>query len=299
MLSVLIPTYNQDCSELVEKLTQQGGELEEGFELIVGDDASSDIRVREALNRLALLPAVRVIHNVSNVGRAKGRNLLAREAVGDVLLFIDSDAMVPPEFSLKRYLDAIREADVVCGGLRHPDVNPCPQATLRFKYEKEADKQRMAETRNQHPCQQISTFSLMVRKDLFLGILFDEQCTDYGYEDTLFGAELEKRGAKVLHIDNPLIHTGLEPNDVFLDKTERALRTLKRLEPLMARHSRLLQTVHKLRRCHIAWLVSAVFRLLRPLLRRNLLGRNPSLKSFAFYKLGYFLTLKPYKNTES
>ncbi len=299
MLSVLIPTYNQDCSELVEKLTQQGGELEEGFELIVGDDASSDVRVLEALDRLALLPAVRVIHNVSNVGRAKGRNLLAREAVGDVLLFIDSDAMVPPEFSLKRYLDAIREADVVCGGLRHPDVNPCPQATLRFKYEKEADKQRMAETRNLHPCQQISTFSLMVRKDLFLGILFDEQCTDYGYEDTLFGAELEKRGAKVLHIDNPLIHTGLEPNDVFLDKTERALRTLKRLEPLMASHSRLLQTVHKLRRCHIAWLVSAVYRLFRPLLRRNLLGRNPSLKAFAFYKLGYFLTLKPYKNTES
>ena len=292
MLSVLIPTYNYDCSELVESLCQKGRELSGGFELIVVDDASSDDAVRLAVDRLRQIPSVRVFHNLENQGRAKGRNLLAKEAKGDILLFIDSDALVPLEFSLKTYVAALSQTDVVCGGLRHPDVNPCPQSTLRFKYEKEADKTRSADIRNKTPYQQISTFSLMVKKDLFLSILFDEQCTDYGYEDTLFGAELERRGAKVLHIDNPLIHNGLEPNDVFLDKTELALHTLKKLEPRMKHHSRLLHTVDKLRQWHLAWLASVAYKLFRRPLRNNLLGKNPSLKAFSFYKLGYFLSLK-------
>ena len=292
MLSVLIPTYNEDCTRLVENICREGRQLDGGFELIVEDDASPDDGVRLAVDQLGQMPDVRVIRNKVNLGRAKGRNLLAREAKGDILLFIDSDALVPQEFSLKTYVDALSRADVVCGGLRHPDVNPCPQATLRFKYEKEADKCRLAEIRNQNPYQQISTFSLMLRKDFFLSILFDELCTDYGYEDTLFGAELERRGAKVLHIDNPLIHNGLEPNDVFLNKTERALHTLKKLEHRMQHHSHLLQTADKLRRWHIAWWASAAYKLFRHPLKNNLLGKNPSLKAFSFYKLGYYLSLK-------
>ena len=299
MLSVLIPTFNYDCSELVEKLCQEGCRLQNGFELIVGDDASTDQAVISALGRLQTLPGVMVVHNSENLGRAAGRNQMARQSKGDILFFIDADALVPDDFSLQAGLDAIRDADVVCGGLRHPAVNPCPKATLRFKYEKEADKSRSAEIRSQTTYHQISTFSLMVRRDVFLSILFDEQCREYGYEDTLFGAELEKRGAKVVHIDNPLIHNGLEPNDVYLKKTEQALHTLKRLEPLMVDHSRLLQAVGKLRRQHLAWLAALVFKSIRRPLRRNLLGPNPSLKAFAFYKLGYFLTLKTDKHTES
>lgn len=296
MLSVLIPTFNYDCSRLVEMICQDAALLKDGFELIIGDDASTDKNIIAAIDRLKDLPKVRVVHNLENMGRAAGRNQLARLAKGDILFFIDADALVPDDFSLKAGLDAIRNADVVCGGLRHPDLNPSPEATLRFKYEKEADKRRSATIRSQNPYQQLSTFSLMVRRNLFMSILFDEQCTEYGYEDTLFGAELEKRGAKVLHIDNPLIHNGLEPNHVFLEKTERALQTLRRLETQLKDYSRLLQIVCKIRRYRVEWCVRILYRLIRSPLRRNLLGRNPSLKAFAFYKLGYFLSLKAGSN---
>ena len=131
----------------------------------------------------------------------------------------------------------------------------------------------------------------MVRRTVFLNIRFDEQCREYGYEDTLFGAELEKRKLRVCHIDNPLIHVGLEPNDVFLKKTETALHTLKRIESRMQGQSALLQCVGKLRKWHIVWIVKCFYKLFRNYLRRNLLGPHPSLKAFSFYKLGYYLTI--------
>lgn len=291
MLSVLIPTFNYDCSRLVRDLCGQGECLDGGFELIVADDASDDPGISAALQSLNALPRVRSVRVDSNYGRARIRNYLAELAHGDWLLFVDSDAMVPEVFSLSAYLDAAQGADVVCGGLRHPAVNPNPAASLRYKYERDADQRRSAAVRNQSPYMQLSTFSLMVRRDVFMAVRFDEACIDYGYEDTLFGAELEKRGMRVLHIDNPLIHMGLEDNPVFLNKTEKALQTLKRIEPLMGTHSELLRFVRKIRSCHLLWAVKIGYRLSRGFLRRNLLGKNPSLKLFAFYKLGYYLTL--------
>ncbi len=291
MLSILIPTYNYDCSNLVSQLCKKAEELTDGFEIIVADDASTQSQLSSRVAQLDSTPCVRVFMNKENRGRAGIRNFMAEQARGEWLLFIDSDAEVPEDFSLKTYLEAGREADVVCGGLLHPKLNPSPEATLRFLYERDADKRRNAANRMQNPYAQIATFSLMVRRKVFLTIRFDEQCREYGYEDTLFGAELEKRKLRVCHIDNPLIHTGLEPNDVYLQKTETALHTLKRIESRMQGHSALLQCVTKLRRWHLAGIVKCAYKLFRRTLRRNLLGCHPSLKAFAFYKLGYYLTL--------
>lgn len=180
---------------------------------------------------------------------------------------------------------------VVCGGLRHPEVNPNPAATLRYKYERRADRRRSAAVRSLHPYDQLTFFSLLIRRDLFLTIRFDESCTDYGHEDTLFGAELQRRAVPILHIDTPLIHMGLESNATFLAKTETALCNLHRLAPQLHAGSRLLQTAQHLRHLHLTRSVCALYRLSRPLLRRNLLSRHPFLPLFSFYKLGYYLSL--------
>ena len=47
----------------------------------------------------------------------------------------------------------------------------------------------------------------------------------------------------------------------------------------------------RLQRLHLAGIARTVYRLSLPLLRRNLQGQHPSLAVFAFYKLGFFLTL--------
>ena len=291
-LSVLIPAFNDDCSALVQSLHEVCSRWGETFEIIIGDDASTDQTVLRQLKQTTELKGVRLIRQPENVGRARIRNLLAEQAQGDWLLFVDSDAAVPEDFSPQRFIEASQQAKVVCGGLRHPAENPNPAATLRYKYERKADRRRAACFRAEHPYLHFTPFNLWIDRETFLKVRFDEQCREYGYEDVLFGAELERRKIPILHIDNPLIHIGLEENSVFLDKTETALRTLKDVAGKTQRHSHVENLASRLRRHHLSGVVCGLYRLLRKPLRCNLLGKHPSLKLLAFYKLGYYLDLK-------
>ena len=289
-LSVLIPTYNYNARVLVESMAQLASAESITHEIIVGDDASTC--ETEWLAAVEGREDVRVLHNPVNLGRARNRNRMAEAARGEWLLFIDCDAQVETAFSLRTYLQAGEHVLVVCGGLHHPASNPNPKASLRYAYERRADRYRSATHRQQHPYEQLSTFNLLVRRDVFLAIRFDEQCTQYGYEDVLFGADLQRHGISILHIDDPLLHVGLEPNDVFLAKTETALHTLHQLGQRMKGHSRLATTANRLRRWHLAPACALAFRLLHRPLRHNLLSAHPSLTLFSLYKLGYFLQLQ-------
>lgn len=286
-LSILIPTYNYDARILViamlQRLTDEGVD----GEVVVGDDAST--APMTWLDEVAALPHVRLLRSDTNLGRARNLNRMAEAAQGEWLLITDCDARMEDDFSLRAYLAATAQVLVVCGGLRHPQVNPCPEATLRYKYERDADTRRSASIRKEHPYHQLSTFNLLIKREEFLSVRFDDACTEYGYEDTLFGAELEQRGIAIEHIDNPLVHEGLESNEVYLKKTETALHTLYKLGNRMKGHSMVVDTATRLQRWGLTGVVKTVYRLLRKSLRRNLLGNSPSLSAFKFYKLGYFL----------
>ena len=201
-LSILIPTYNYDARILVlamlQRLTDEGVD----GEVVVGDDAST--APMTWLDEVAALPHVRLLRSDTNLGRARNLNRMAEAAQGEWLLITDCDARMEDDFSLRAYLAATAQVPVVCGGLRHPQVNPCPEATLRYKYEREADTRRSAAIRKQHPYHQLSTFNLLIKREVFLSVRFDDACTEYGYEDTLFGAELEQRGIAIEHIDNQI-----------------------------------------------------------------------------------------------
>ena len=286
-LSVLIPTFDYDARRLVADL--QSLAVREGVEaeILVGDDASPSGAAW--LTAVESLPAVRVIRYANNAGRAAHRNRMAEEAQGQWLLFVDCDAKVEADFSLKNYLVAAAQAPVVCGGLRTPAVNPNPEATLRYAYERAADRHRSATERRLKPYAHLSTFNLLVRRDVFLQVLFDEQCKDYGYEDALFGVELQRRHIPIAHIDNALLHMGLEPNDVYLAKSETALRTLKGLQGRMGGHSAVETAANRLRRWHLSGAVRLFYKLFHRPMRRNLLGPRPCLTLFKLYKLGYYL----------
>jgi GT2 family glycosyltransferase len=98
-LSVIVVTYNE--RELVERcLPPLLEQLEDGDELIVADNRSSDGSA-EAVRRLA--PGATVIEMPSNDGYMTACNAAAARARGDLLLTLDADAVVAPDFC-----DAIR-----------------------------------------------------------------------------------------------------------------------------------------------------------------------------------------------
>lgn len=267
-LSILIPVYRYDCTQLVADLHTQGDALGIDYEVIVADD-----------EKLGL-------------GRARVRNWLADHSRGEKLLFIDCDAAVDSPHFLERYWKASTLAPVVCGGQHNVDVLPSPDVSLRFYYEEAAKHQRLAAERNRHPYERFTSFSFLIDRATFMNIRFNEQFTEYGHEDTLFGAELQRRGIPVLHIDNPLLNTDIETNDVFLEKSRTALRSLKKMERELEGYSTLLKSYRKARRMGLTGLLAWLYkRCGRRWERRLIQSGRPSLFLFKIYKLAYYCTL--------
>lgn len=286
MLSILIPTRNYDCRRLVEDLYKQGETLGLPYEIVVGEDGTS--REALALNyAIERLPHCRRIILDKSIGRAAIRNMLADEALYNNLIFIDSDAVVEKKDFLEQYTIALQEHDVVCGGLYHADTMPDKNCALRFKYEKNADRHRSAEIRSKAPYDKFSTFNFAIRKEVFNSIRFNDGITRYGHEDTLFGKELEKHNAKISHINNQLLHNGLESSDTYLSKVEQSIESLIGIKEIIV-STPLLEAAKKLEKWHLTRFFILFWKTCRNQMRKNLTGNRPSLKILAIYKLGYY-----------
>lgn len=285
MLSVLIPTYECTCYKLVEDIHAQLDACAADYEIIVFEDGGHNQVSHIANLKINELSHCRYERRADNVGRSAIRNRLAEEAKGEWLLFVDADAKVVREDFIQQYIKATKEGHLlVCGGITHRETAPAPNCVLRWKYDRDY------ELRVGLVSTHLSTFNFLIKRDVFLSVRFDETLTTYGWEDVILGLRLQEKGVTVYPIDNPLLHDDTEESGRFLEKTEESLRTHHTHAALLEPHTRLGQTAMRLRKNHAAWVVRCSF-FLRPLVRRNLLGKNPNLKLFAYYKLAYYLSL--------
>lgn len=286
-LSILIPTYNYVCASLVSGLQQQAATLGTDYEIIVADDGSTQADTIQANHAINQLPHCRYVCRPKNVGRAAIRNFLASEARHDWLVFIDSDMVVCCADFLRQYADCPGHWLVVCGGLSIGGTADRWRGNLRFRYEHaEAHKHTLSQ-RLRQPHLDFHTSNFMVRRDIMLAHPFDHRARYYGYEDVLFGKQLQLSAIDIHHIDNPMSFEVFETNADFLAKTEEGLRTLWQFRHEMRGYSRLLTAASRLPSGPIR-LWHALF---GPLERHQLQGRHPSLLLFKLYRLGYFVTL--------
>ncbi len=286
-ISILIPTFNDNCVALVQALQQQACLLGSDYEIIVADDGSTDNMKLQANRAINELSNCKVIERAENGGRAAIRNFLAQQAHYDWLLFIDSDMVVCREDFLQRYATTSDNDLVVDGGVCIGKVVP---GNLRSLYEKTAEKDHTAEKRQQTPYQHLHTANLFMHRDVISQHPFDERFRHYGYEDVLLGKELEKAAIPIRHIDNPLSFEIYESNEHFLAKTEEGLRTLYEFRNELKGYSNLLEVAERLK--PLAFMIRGMHHRNKGRERRNLLGSNPSLKVFSLYRLGYFMTLQ-------
>lgn len=298
MISFLISTYNYDSSQLLHSLDAQCQQMKQNlpsssfdYEIILGDDASTDYAAEQANHLACTTLGCRYLKMKENGGQARLRNALAQEARYPYLVFIDSDAALCTPDYVYQYWQHRDDAEVVVGALRNPLLKSVKGHELRYRYERAAESSRTVQARSAKPYACFTAFNLLIHRDAFMRVRFDEQCKEYGYEDVLFGIELQKRGISIAHIDNPLVHMGIDTNQSFLAKTETALRTLSSLPPSIQSEVGASRWEHRLHRFGLNVLAAFVFTLFRPLLRANLLGRHPSLLLFSIYKLGYYCKL--------
>jgi glycosyltransferase involved in cell wall biosynthesis len=297
-ISLLIPVYNYDIVALVHGMKSAIGKVPEFTEILIGDDGS----LPEYKKKYHSLEddVVRVISSQKNIGRAAIRNRLAMEAKGDYLLFIDADTMVTgtAEAYFLKWIPVMKLSKVLCGGtLYHESPPGDPDKLLRWKYGRKKEQMTAAE-RNKHPHSGFSTFNVMFEKSVFSKIRFDEELKQYGHEDTLMGYQLKKAGIDILHIDNGLLHEGLESNKDFLNKTKLGIENLSMLydkvtdKKTFSKTVRILRLYNKLRFFQLIYILAGIFIKYRDRMEIRLDSSKISLMLFSFYKICMFCTYR-------
>lgn len=289
-LSVCIPVYNTDVTELVEQLFHQSSFQSRKVEIIVIDD-KSEPSWKTKLKSLE--GKCRIIELEQNIGRSRIRNRFLNYAAGKYLLFIDGDSSIISSDFLSLYLTQLEQNNslVLLGGSIYQKEKPERNKLLRWRYSIERES-KSAELRmkGNHA---FKTNNFIVQKSIFETIKFDETLNGYGHEDTLYGIELERKRVIIDHIDNPVLNKHLDTNEVFLNKTENAIQNLleiykKSFKVPEIKQLKLIRFYEKLKRFRLLFLVTIFFVLTEKLLFRLLKSGNFTLWMFDFYKLCLF-----------
>lgn len=293
MLSVCIPIYNFDVRALVNELAAQIKTLKVLAEIVLIDDCSDEEfkAVNEDVCRQ------HAYHQLdANVGRAKIRNLFLDYAQYDYLLFLDCDATIISDNLLSQYIQVITENDyqVICGGSIYPKDKVSKAYALRWK-NGNARETIPAQRRLQSPYSSFMTSNVLINKSVFDKVTFDETILTYGHEDTLFGYELKKRGIPIHHIDNAVLNDDLDINEVFIEKTEEALKNLAVIIERMDFDADFMSSIKILKVYSIinslglSSLISALFNIVKRPVKHTMSVGNTNLFLFDIYKLGVLL----------
>ncbi|MDB5271791.1 MAG: putative glycosyltransferase [Chitinophagaceae bacterium] len=289
LLSICIPVKDFDVHPLVEALLKEIREENLSVEIIVVEDGSST--QGKALNEsLSSEPELRLFSFDTNKGRSAARNFMAQQANGQYLLFIDADSLPVSPLFISLYIDQLRSDVILSGGRHYSDLYRTPERLLHWKYGIHREISSALKTNRVG----FQSNNFLIKKDVFDAIQFDESIVLYGHEDTLFGIMAKAHGIEVLGIDNPVIHTSLETNTIFLLKTEESIVTLlqiiqqKDLYPAgIDKEFRLWFVYKKLSTYKLTWILQVLAFWHRPI-KKIILTFSGPLVLYDLYKLLLF-----------
>ncbi|MFN4042250.1 MAG: glycosyltransferase [Brevundimonas sp.] len=189
--SVVIPTYQRRELVALAIAALSRSRQAPSFEIIVVIDGSTDGTV-DALAGLELEFPFRIVSQ-ANAGAAAARNCGAREAQGELLLFLDDDMEASPDLLAEHDASHRSGASAVVGHLPvHPSSRPGFLTRGLSDWAEERRARLLGE--GQVRAGDVLTGQLSVRRDVFLALGgFDEGFTrggSFGNEDTEFGLRL-------------------------------------------------------------------------------------------------------------
>lgn len=291
-LSICIPVYNQNIERLVKSIELQISKLDD-VELVVIDDAS-DADVQKA--NKPLLEKHTYFENYKNKGRSAIRNQFIDKTTGEYLLFLDGDSEILRSNFIQRYLNFMTSRTrVACGGMEIPKEME-KGTELRFKYANEVERKDFVE-RLEYPYQHFKTNNFLIRRDIFENFKFSTHIKGYGHEDTLMAFKLKRKRIPIDHIDNPVLHSHLDNNDEYLEKTKNALRNLAQLHASKNAKSfsefvRLLSVYEQLKAKKMHYLILVAKPFLSPILTMLCKSGKASIAQYNLLKLLLFVSYR-------
>ncbi|HWS35802.1 MAG TPA: glycosyltransferase [Actinoplanes sp.] len=250
--SLVIPTHN--CWNLVDNclLSLRHVRVPAGDELevVVVDDGSTDATADTVRAHLGLVPGLRYLFlpRSESSSRSSARNAGARAATGELLIFLDGDQIVSPDF-VERHLDAHRADDsaAVIGFRKYLKPGPsdvdayCRSGDESYLAPITSDDMRLdlLDRLAYLPGQPATAWHLFfscnisVRRTVFWAVGGgSEEFTGWGLEDSELGYRLSRHGCRfVLDRDGRVYHQGSErePETDIYQGWLRNLETFMRL----------------------------------------------------------------------
>lgn len=292
MLSVLIPTYNYNVVPLVLELQKQCLECNIIFEILVFDDGSN--LFLDENQQINSLENCRFEVLEKNIGRSAIRNLLAKKAKFNSLLFLDADTIPVHNHFIKNYIAQINEDEkVVYGGIKYQKEKPKKSQILRWKYGNSREALPV-EKRQENPYLSLLTLNFLIHKTIFKKVSFNETIPNLRHEDTLFSYNLMEQKIKVLHIETPVFHLGLDDFEVAIKKENESILGLKYLIDhglLPKDYVRLSKIASKIEKLNLNFAFALFYKITKPYFLKNIASNNPSLFIFDLYRFGNLCNL--------
>ncbi len=292
MLSILIPIYNYDVTQLVNDLLEQCKGLDTPTEIICYDDNSQPLY--EAANAWMTNDSD-VVYKVlpKNVGRSAIRNLLAKAASYPFLLYLDCDSGIISKDFIQQYLTHIAEDHLICGGRNYAPLPPENIShKLHWLYGSKRET-RSLQYRQNNPIKYFHTNNFVIPISAFGSLSFDESIRSYGYEDLVLAEMATSNGLTIKHIDNPIQHMELHDDSEFLSKTQAAVKNLIKLNQKgLYFNSKLEKAAYWLGKLGLGGLYRWYYDKNRHHITSNLKSEHPSLRKLDMYKLNVYLEHK-------
>jgi len=288
MLSILIPVYNYRISKLVFEIHKQAVLEHITFEILYLEDGSTAY-VKDNNSKLENLNHCRSIISKNNIGRTAARDMLAHEATYNWLLFLDADVFPKKDTFIKDYGAAMHlGAEAIYGGFAYENTAPKLEYMLRWKYGSTYEEVD-AQTRNLKPYRIVISANFLIQKQVFNTINSRIIRKGYGL-DNYFGALLKTENITVSHINNEVIHHGLDTNMTYLKKIEDAVAELLWLyynKPDFYHDNSLLKTFSTLKKYKLNILFSMFYKAFSSSIKKNLTGTTPKMLLLQLYKVSY------------
>jgi len=204
--SVIVPAY-QAARTLPALLTSLSLQTFKDFELILVDDCS-----RDGTARIAHSCPCKVLRMPENRGPARCRNEGARSALGEILVFTDSDCEVAPDW-LERMDQHFRteDTDAIMGRLvlKPSTFLGDSISALGFPAGGSIGFEKIWRVDEKGFTDSLSSCNCAVRQSLFWKVGgFDETFPYAGGEDSLFAYHLKKAGSRIRFCPDVIVYHG-------------------------------------------------------------------------------------------
>ena len=205
--------------QTLDALIQQDAGPGRNWEVVVVNDGSTDStgKFLKTVDGTGTNPLLRVVTPPHNVGRARARNLGARAAAGQYILFMDDD-IVAPEGLVRAHLDLLDSSDT-SGTIGYAITAPSVVDAPHFSY---LDTRGVAKLSGGiAPGRFFVTQNATIDREAFLSIGgFDEEFSSYGFEDMEVAFRLEEEaGVKFRVLKHPVpFHVHHHTLDEYLEK---------------------------------------------------------------------------------